>query len=142
VPWSNSTWISSSVTGGSVEARIPSSRNTLSVETLRTFVQPIAESASHLLGDPHKFSRAEILVNADFTGQGYAIMGEAEKEAILLFARTEGLLLDPVYTGRAAAGMLSLVRSGFFKAGASVLFWHTGGTPALFAQKYSQVLVQ
>lgn len=112
------------------------------VEALRTYVQPIAESASHLLGEPLKFSREEILVNADFTGQGYAIMGEPEKEAILLFARTEGLLLDPVYTGRAAAGMISLIRSGFFKAGETVLFWHTGGTPALFAQKYSQVLVR
>ncbi len=53
-----------------------------------------------------------------------------------LFAKYEGLLLDPVYTGRAAAGMIDLIRQGFFGSEESVLFWHTGGTPALFAEKY------
>jgi 1-aminocyclopropane-1-carboxylate deaminase/D-cysteine desulfhydrase-like pyridoxal-dependent ACC family enzyme len=67
-------------------------------------------------------------------------MGEAEKEAISLFARYEGLLLDPVYTGRAAAGMIDLIRKGFFKSSETVLFWHTGGTPALFADDYLQNL--
>jgi len=107
---------------------------------LQDHVLPLAESASLLLGDPLRFSREEVLVNADFNQLGYAVMGESEKEAILLFARQEGLLLDPVYTGRAAAGLISLVRAGFFKQDEKVLFWHTGGTPALFAQKYSQVL--
>ena len=67
-------------------------------------------------------------------------MGEAEKEAITLFARHEGLLLDPVYTGRAAAGMIDLIRGKFFKPDESVLFWHTGGTPALFAGQYQSNL--
>lgn len=107
---------------------------------LQDHVLPLAESASLLLGDPLRFSREEVLVNADFNQLGYAVMGESEKEAILLFARQEGLLLDPVYTGRAAAGLITLVRAGFFKQDEKVLFWHTGGTPALFAQKYSQVL--
>ena len=53
---------------------------------------------------------------------------------------TEGLLLDPVYTGRAAAGMIDLIRTGFFKPGETVLFWHTGGTPALFANNYAPYL--
>jgi L-cysteate sulfo-lyase len=57
-----------------------------------------------------------------------------------LFAENEGLLLDPVYTGRAAAGMISLIHKGYLKRGESVLFWHTGGTPALFAEQYSQAL--
>jgi 1-aminocyclopropane-1-carboxylate deaminase/D-cysteine desulfhydrase-like pyridoxal-dependent ACC family enzyme len=47
------------------------------------------------------------------------------------------LLLDPVYTGRAAAGMIDLIRKGFFKRTDTVLFWHTGGQPALFAQQYA-----
>jgi L-cysteate sulfo-lyase len=64
------------------------------------------------------------------------VMGDAEREAIVLFARYEGLLLDPVYTGRAAAGMIDLIRKGFFHPGESVLFWHTGGTPALFADGF------
>ena len=63
-------------------------------------------------------------------------MGMPEREAILLFARYEGQLLDPVYTGRAGAGLIDLVRKGFFKSGETVLFWHTGGIPALFADVY------
>jgi 1-aminocyclopropane-1-carboxylate deaminase/D-cysteine desulfhydrase-like pyridoxal-dependent ACC family enzyme len=83
---------------------------------------------------------AEILVNADYLGGGYGVLGQPELEAIGLFARSEGLLLDPVYTGRAAAGLLDLVRKGFFKPTDTVLFWHTGGTPALFAADYSRAL--
>jgi 1-aminocyclopropane-1-carboxylate deaminase/D-cysteine desulfhydrase-like pyridoxal-dependent ACC family enzyme len=56
-----------------------------------------------------------------------------------LFARLEGLLLDPVYTGRAAAGMIDLIQKGFFDSNAQVVFWHTGGTPALFAEKYQDL---
>ena len=56
-------------------------------------------------------------------------MGEPEREAIQWFARTEGLLLDPVYTGRAAAGLIDLIRNGFFNTSETVLFWHTGGAP-------------
>jgi D-cysteine desulfhydrase len=77
-----------------------------------------------------------ILINDQYTGQGYGIMGEPEIEAIRMFASMEGLLLDPVYTGRAAAGLIDLVRKGFFKTDEKVLFWHTGGTPALFAEPY------
>ncbi|HRS74734.1 MAG TPA: D-cysteine desulfhydrase family protein, partial [Anaerolineaceae bacterium] len=63
-----------------------------------------------------------------------------EIEAIKLLALTEGLLLDPVYTGRAAAGLIDLVRKGFFNKTDRVLFWHTGGTPALFAEPYLSLL--
>ncbi len=56
-----------------------------------------------------------------------------EREAIELTARNEGILLDPVYTGRAIAGLIDLVRRGEFGAGEKIVFWHTGGTPALFA---------
>jgi D-cysteine desulfhydrase len=59
-----------------------------------------------------------------------------------MFARTEGLMLDPVYTSRAAAGLIDLIRHGFFSRegveNADILFWHTGGTPALFAEQYIQ----
>ena len=64
-------------------------------------------------------------------------MAEPEINAIRLFARSEGLLLDPVYTGRAAAGLIDLIHKGFFKRGETVLFWHTGGTPALFSEQYT-----
>jgi D-cysteine desulfhydrase len=67
-------------------------------------------------------------------------MGEPEREAMAIFARTEGLIVDPVYTGRAAAGLIDLIRKGFFNKDDNVLFWHTGGAPALFAQQYQQLL--
>ena len=79
----------------------------------------------------------KILVNDDYLGQGYAVVGELEREAVRLVARQEGLLLDPVYTGRAMGGLIDLIRWGAFTRGQTVLFWHTGGTAALpaFADK-------
>ena len=67
------------------------------------------------------------------------MLGEREREAIQLVARHEGILLDPVYTGRAMAGLIDLVRRGEFGADETIVFWHTGGTPALFA--YSEELL-
>ena len=87
-------------------------------------------------GESLRIQPDEIMVNAGYLGGGYAVLGDGEVEAIRLFARHEGLLLDPVYTGRAAAGMIDLIRKGFFKPDETVLFWHTGGTPALFADGY------
>jgi 1-aminocyclopropane-1-carboxylate deaminase/D-cysteine desulfhydrase-like pyridoxal-dependent ACC family enzyme len=74
-----------------------------------------------------------VRVNDAYLGGGYGVLGPGEREAIRLFAREEGLLLDPVYTGRAAAGLLDLIRRGAIRRDETVLFWHTGGTPALFA---------
>jgi D-cysteine desulfhydrase family pyridoxal phosphate-dependent enzyme len=76
---------------------------------------------------------SRIVADDRFIGEGYGVMGDAEREAILLFAQTEGILLDPVYTGRAAAGLLHMVRHGEIRPGQRVLFWHTGGIPALWA---------
>ena len=72
-------------------------------------------------------------LNSDYLGQGYGVVGEAEREAIRLTAQLEGILLDPVYSGRAMAGLIDLIRGGQIGAEAPVLFWHTGGAPALFA---------
>lgn len=66
---------------------------------------------------------------------GYEIPNEAACEAIRLLARREGILVDPVYTGKAFAGMLDYIRSGRVPAGSNVVFWHTGGATALFAEK-------
>jgi len=68
-----------------------------------------------------------------YLGAGYGVMGDPEREAIALFARLEGMMLDPVYTGRAAAGMMDCIRTGIFSSSERILFWHTGGTPGLFA---------
>jgi D-cysteine desulfhydrase family pyridoxal phosphate-dependent enzyme len=107
---------------------------------LQTRVAELASETAERLGKPRQFSSAEIMINDDYLGGGYGVLGPGEIEAIQLFARREGLLLDPVYTGRAAAGLIDLARKGFFKAGETVLFWHTGGTPALFAEKYRELV--
>lgn len=83
-----------------------------------------------------KLDTDQIFVNDNYTGEGYGFMNDLDRSAIQLFARQEGILLDPVYTGRAGAGLIDLIRIGFFKKDQRVLFWHTGGTPALFADKY------
>lgn len=73
-----------------------------------------------------------VTVNDDYLGDGYGVVGETEREGIQLLAQQEGLLMDPVYTGRAMGALIDLTRWGAFTRGQSVLFWHTGGMPALF----------
>ena len=110
-------------------------------DALRAGVADLATRTAHTIGVKATFSESDVLVKDDYIGGGYAVMGSAEVEAIRLFAGYEALLLDPVYTGRAAAGLIDLIRQGFFKTGETVLFWHTGGTPALFAGKYQGELL-
>jgi len=110
------------------------------VEWLQKNVSALASSASERLGQRISFAPADVLANADYCRAGYGVLTEAEREAVHLFASLEGLLLDPVYTGRAAAGMIDLIRNGFFKKDETVLFWHTGGQPALFAEKYASIV--
>ena len=74
-----------------------------------------------------------VSVADDWVGPGYSIPDERTIEAIRLFAEEEGILLDPVYTGKTAAGLIGMIRRGELPKGSKVLFWHTGGWPALFA---------
>lgn len=108
-----------------------------SEEWLKDHVSELASSASEKLGKRIEFTPDEVLANASYCSAGYGVLTEPEREAIRLFATCEGLLLDPVYTGRAAAGMIDLIRKGFFKTDETVLFLHTGGQPALFADQYT-----
>lgn len=103
-------------------------------------VAELAGRITELIGERTSFSATDILVNADYLGGGYGVMGAGEQEALHLIARQEGLLLDPVYTGRVAAGLIDLVRQGFFSPDETVLFWHTGGTPAIFSDRYREML--
>ena len=106
-------------------------------EWLKTRVSALASDASEKLGKRIDFTREDVLANEEYCRAGYGVLTDAEREAVKLFAQMEGLLLDPVYTGRAAAGMIDLIRKGFFKKDETILFWHTGGTPALFAENYA-----
>lgn len=75
----------------------------------------------------------DLVLSSDYIGEGYGVIGDAEKEAISLTAKSEGILLDPVYTGRAMAGLIDMIRTGKLTKKDKVLFWHTGGAPSLFA---------
>jgi len=100
-------------------------------EELKTQVAALATATATHLGLGLTPLADKVEVNDDYLGDGYAIVGEPEREAIQMVAQLEGLLLDPVYTGRAMAGLIDLIRWGAFTRGQSVLFWHTGGTAAL-----------
>jgi D-cysteine desulfhydrase len=106
---------------------------------LQAKVADLATATATRLGRPHTFAADDITVDAGYLGDGYGVVGDLEREAISLMARTEGILLDPVYTGRAFGGLLDMLQrpEGFRKPFGSharnIVFWHTGGTPALFA---------
>ena len=102
-------------------------------DELQPLILNLAHQISDLLRLNLEFQADEVDVDDRYLGGGYAVMGEIEREAIELFASTEGILLDPVYTGRAAGGMIDRIRKGEFGPEERILFWHTGGTPALFA---------
>jgi L-cysteate sulfo-lyase len=104
-----------------------------SLSELQKGVASLSEATSRRLGLALSFSPDEILGFDGYLGGGYAVMGEPEKEAIELAARCEGLLLDPVYTGRAMAGLIDLIRKKEIGRDETILFWHTGGSAALFA---------
>ena len=92
-------------------------------------VRRIASEAGVLLGvDPS----VEPILREEYLGKGYGVVGEPEREAIALLAKTEGILLDPVYSGRAFAGLVDMVRKGEYGRRDSLVFIHTGGSPALF----------
>lgn len=82
-----------------------------------------------------KVAPQDLHTDLNYYQPGYEIPNEASSQAIRLLAREEGLLLDPVYSGKAFAGMLDYIRTGRVHAGSTVVFWHTGGATALFAEK-------
>ncbi|WP_300395284.1 D-cysteine desulfhydrase family protein [uncultured Psychrobacter sp.] len=93
----------------------------------------LANSTAQLIAADYQFTADDLILNSDYVGDGYGVIGKLEKEAIALTAQNEGILLDPVYTGRAMGGLIDMIRTGQIKATDNVLFWHTGGAPALFA---------
>jgi D-cysteine desulfhydrase len=96
-------------------------------------VAQIANDCAAHLGSEVRVTREAVNVAYGYRGEGYGVVGELEREAIRLMARLEGIIFDPVYAGRAFGGLLDLIRRGRFRREDKVLFWHTGGAPALFA---------
>jgi D-cysteine desulfhydrase len=108
-------------------------KDNLEREAYEEEVAQIANECAQYIGSDIRLTKQHIKVVYGYTGEGYGVVSNLEREAIRLMARNEGIILDPVYTGRAFGGLLDLIRKGAFKRGESVLFWHTGGAPALFA---------
>jgi D-cysteine desulfhydrase len=102
-------------------------------------VAQIANECAKYIGSEARLTQEDIKVVYGYKGEGYGVVGDLEREAIRLLARLEGIILDPVYAGRAFGALVDLIRKGVFERGETVLFWHTGGAPALFA--YAQDLV-
>jgi len=119
------------LTGISVDPEAPA---------LKRKVSEIANNAASKIGSPIRIQEDQLEVVDIFRGEGYGVMSDLERTAIKTFARHEGILLDPVYTGRAAGGMIELIQSGAITNDERILFWHTGGTPSLFA--YAEEIFQ
>lgn len=92
----------------------------------------LAVSTAELLGCPGAVEREDVVANTDYVGEGYGIPTPGCIEAIEMFARLEGILLDPVYSGKGAAGLIDLTKRGAFAGDENVVFLHTGGGVALF----------
>jgi L-cysteate sulfo-lyase len=100
----------------------------------------LAQRTAEKLGCPGVVSRDDVVANSSYVGAGYGIPRADTIEAIQMFAQLEGILLDPVYSGKGAAGLIDLVRKGRFTKGQRVVFLHTGGAAGLFG--YDAVFAQ
>jgi L-cysteate sulfo-lyase len=98
----------------------------------------LAQAVEEKMGLQGVVARADVVANCDYIGQGYGIPADSTLEAIDIFAKTEAILLDPVYSGKGAAGLIGLIRKGHFKKGERVVFLHTGGAIGLTG--YTHVL--
>lgn len=108
----------------------------------RSFPEQVLELSNELAVDldlEKSFSDCDLILRSEFMGEGYGVVGDLERNAIHLLASKEGILLDPVYTGRVFGAMISMIENKEFSNDENILFWHTGGTPALFS--YSKDLI-
>lgn len=101
-------------------------------ETQEANVFGLARRTADHLGLGDIIRREHVVCNCDYVGSGYGLPTPEMVAAVRLLARTEGILLDPVYSGKAMAGLVDLVRKGYFSDDSDVVFLHTGGSVALF----------
>lgn len=95
----------------------------------------VKETADYVGLAPSVMQREDVVADSDYVGGGYGIPTDSMIEAVRLTAELEGILLDPVYSGKGMAGLIALIRSRFFKPGENVVFIHTGGSAALFGYR-------
>jgi L-cysteate sulfo-lyase len=95
-------------------------------------VWKLAKETADYVGAHGVVERSDIIANCDYVGPGYGITTKAMNDAVLLLARLEGILFDPVYSGKGLAGLIDLIGEGFFKQAKNVVFVHTGGSAGLF----------
>jgi D-cysteine desulfhydrase family pyridoxal phosphate-dependent enzyme len=98
-----------------------------------------ANGAAALLGIPTRVALDDLYTDSGFIGEGYGIPTPACLEAIALLARTEGILVDPTYTGKALAGLIAHIRSGELTPDETVVFLHTGGAPGMFTTEFARL---
>ncbi len=98
-------------------------------------VHKLASATAELLGIGGAVGVSDVVANCDYVGEGYGMPTDAMREAVQLVARVDGILLDPVYSGKGMAGLIDLVRSGRYGRDQNVLFVHTGGSQALFGYR-------
>jgi len=95
-------------------------------------VWKLAVETADYVGAPGCVQREDIVANCDYVGDGYGVPTESMNDAVMLLARLEGLLFDPVYSGKGLAGMIDLITTGYFAGAKSIVFIHTGGSVGLF----------
>ncbi|MFP4084234.1 MAG: D-cysteine desulfhydrase [Desulfonatronovibrio sp.] len=96
-------------------------------------VHELALKTAERIGVKQDIPRKAVVTFGDYWRPKYSVPNQKMVEAVNLMAKTEGILLDPVYTGKAVAGLIDLCRNGYFKKGENILYVHTGGSPALYA---------
>ncbi|MFZ9298118.1 MAG: D-cysteine desulfhydrase [Hylemonella sp.] len=106
-------------------------------EVQETRVHGLANRTLELLGKAPDLAREKVVADDGFIGPGYGQPTDGMVEAVQMLARTEGILIDPVYTGKGMAGMISMIRSGAFGSDEDVIFVHTGGAVALFGYRWA-----
>jgi L-cysteate sulfo-lyase len=95
-------------------------------------VYKLAVETADYIGAGGCVRREDVVANCDYVGEGYGIATPGMREALLLLAQLEGLLFDPVYSGKGLTGMLDLIAKGQFQTGQNIVFLHTGGSAGLF----------
>lgn len=127
------------VRGLGMDARVEGIDNS-AVDSIEETVKTLTFETSDYLGLNLNFGEEDFIIHDAYGVTGYGFITDAEREATRMLARTEGIIADPVYTGRALAGMIDLIRKGVYGPDETILFWHTGGVAGLFPRASEMVM--